>query len=88
VATQDHKQPASPPQALRVTIDGNVFDIAAVAEHPGEYHYTWISGPNPGYGFTSASSTGKRLEMLDHVNAVRNFLTQIDPKTGYIEEVS
>jgi hypothetical protein len=76
-------RPAEPP--VRVTVDGEVFDVTTQPDHPGHYHYAWISGPNPGYGFSSASSDGRPSSMVDHVEAIRNFLSQVDPETGYIE---
>lgn len=76
-------QPADPP--VRVIADGEVFDVAAQPDHPGHYHYAWISGPNPDYGFSSASSDGRPRSIVDHEEAIRNFLTHVDPDTGYIE---
>lgn len=63
--------------------DGAVFDIVPRPDHPGTYDYTWVSGPNPGYGFSSASSD--RSPAADHERAIRDFLAQIDPETGHIE---
>ena len=74
---------AEPP--VRVTVDGEVFDVTTQPDHPGHYHYAWISGPNPGYGFSSASSDGRPSSMVDHEEAIRNFLSHVDPETGYIE---
>lgn len=85
MTSSDRRDDPAGGDGIRVTVDGNVFDIVALPGRPGEYNYRWVSGPNPDYGFSSASSSKRRLEMLDHVNAIRNFLTQINPKTGYIE---
>ena len=74
---------AEPP--TRLEVDGEVFDVAARRDHPGQYDYAWISGPNPGYGFSSASSDRRLSTMADHKKAIRNFLSQVDPETGYIE---
>jgi hypothetical protein len=71
--------------AVRITVDGEVFDVTAQPDHPGQYHYEWISGPNPGYGFSVASSDGRPSTMVDHERAIRNFLSHVDPETGYIE---
>jgi len=76
-------QPAEPPD--RVTVDGEVFDVTTQPDHPGHYHYAWISGPNPGYGFSAASSDGRPSGMVDHEEAIRNFLSHVDPETGYLE---
>jgi hypothetical protein len=75
--------PAEPP--VRVIVDGEVFDVTTQPDRPGQYHYAWISGPNPDYGFSSASSDGRLSSMVDHEEAIRNFLALVDPVTGYIE---
>ena len=49
----------------------------------GWTRYSWISGPNPGYGF-SMSPTAEASE--EHRTNIRNFLSMIDPATGYIED--
>jgi hypothetical protein len=69
----------------RIEVDGEVFDVVARPDPPGQVDYTWISGPNPGYGFSSASSDGGAATRVDHVAAIRSFLSQVDPATGYIE---
>jgi hypothetical protein len=74
---------AEPP--VRVSVDGEEFEITASPDRPGQYHYDWISGPKAGYGFSSASSDGRVSTMDDHEEAIRNFLGQVDPETGYIE---
>jgi hypothetical protein len=74
---------AEPP--VRVCVDGEDFEITSSLERPGQYHYDWVSGPNPGYGFSSASSDGRPSTIDDHEEAIRNFLRQVDPETGYIE---
>jgi hypothetical protein len=45
------------------------------------YDYDWLTGPNPGYGF---SSSGPEQSMDDHEAAIRDFLQGIDPDTGYL----
>jgi hypothetical protein len=70
---------------VRITVDGEVFEVATQPDHPGHYHYTWISGPIPGYGFSSASSDRRSPTMIDHEEAIRNFLSHVDPETGSIE---
>jgi hypothetical protein len=71
--------------SVRVTVDEEVFDVTTQPDHHGHYHYAWISGPNPDYGFSSASSDGRPSTMVDHEEAIRNFLSHVDPETGYIE---
>jgi len=62
-----------------------VFDVTTQPDDGGHYHYAWISGPNTGYGFSSASSDGRPSSIVDHEEAIRNFLLHVDPKTGFIE---
>jgi hypothetical protein len=69
----------------RLTVDGEVFDVVA-GEAPGRYHYDWVSGRIPGYGFSSAVSDGSSLTVEQHVDAIRGFLAAVDPATGYIED--
>ena len=75
--------PAEPP--IRITVDGQEFEVRMQADHPGHYNYTWISGPNPGYGFGSGSSDGLPCSLRDHEDAIRDFLSDVDPNTGNIE---
>ena len=74
-----------PKPPVRVTVNGEVFDVTTQPDRPGHYEYAWISGPNPGYGFFSQSSDGRPSTMVDHEDAIRNFLSQVNPETGYIE---
>lgn len=67
--------------ALRLSCDGEYFELRP--EQSGGTHYAWLSGPNPGYGFT-VSPTIDDIE--EHTANIRSFLSMIDPETGYIEE--
>lgn len=52
----------------------------------GANQFSWLSGPNPGYGFAIGRSDGAALteaEALDHIAA---FLSGIDPATGYLRD--
>jgi hypothetical protein len=74
------------PDRFQLTVDGDLFDVRYDVDQPGAYHYTWLSGPNEGYGFTSRRSDEGRATSVDqHVQAIRRFLAQIDPETGYID---
>lgn len=66
-----------------VVVDGETFEVTA---GPDGLRFTWVSGPNPGYGFGSSWSgdvppTDAQLRSMIH-----SFLSQIDPGTGYIAE--
>jgi hypothetical protein len=79
--------------AMRISCDGETFELRP--ERSGGTHYTWLSGPNLGYGFTTSpvmEGTGVAMSLRDdldvgqHQTNIRNFLSMIDPETGYIEE--
>jgi len=59
--------------------EGEVFELRP--DQSGGTHCTWLSGPAPGYGF-SVSPTSDDVEQ--HERNIRDFLSMIDPKTGYI----
>ena len=52
---------------------------------PGVYDFDWLSGPNPAYGFTTARSDGSAMSEAEMRAAIVGFLSQINPKTGYID---
>ncbi|MBO3739183.1 hypothetical protein [Actinoplanes flavus] len=62
----------SSPDRFRLTVDGDVFDVAT---QPGAYHYTRLTGPAPGHGSTSRQQPNASM-----------FLDMVDPSTGYIED--
>ena len=76
--------PSSPTDgqaASRLEVDGEAFELRS--DGFGETHYDWISGPNPGYGFSTSPSPGSYEQ---HQANIRTFLSMIDPTTGYIED--
>ena len=66
--------------AFELEVDGEVFEIVYSSSRGS--HYVWVSGRNPGYGFGSSGPEPETLD--DHRAAIRNFLEQIDPETGFI----
>jgi hypothetical protein len=79
----------SDPDALSFTleVDGERF-VVRVAHRPGADYsdtgYTWLSGPNKGYGFSIGGPSNPSLE--DHRERIRDFLAGVDPSTGYLKE--
>lgn len=83
---------------LRLDVDGETFLVHR--RGPGDYDCDWISGPNRGYGFGSRTGVAyeppgpppgtitrpPEVTTCDHVESIRNFLAQIDPKTGHIDD--
>jgi hypothetical protein len=76
IAPQEDAAPAA-----QLECDGEIFELRP--DEFGGTHYSWLSGPNPGYGF-SMSPTADDVEQ--HQTNIRSFLSMIDPRTGYIEE--
>ncbi|MQT01272.1 hypothetical protein FF041_13880 [Streptomyces jumonjinensis] len=74
-------------QDRTMTVDGETFAVHQRPKGPPTYDFTWLTGPNEGYGFTSAVHgstaplTGAELE-----EAARGFLEEIDPATGFLSE--
>ncbi len=63
-------------------VDGELFAVGS--DEYGGTDYTWLSGPNPGYGFGVSPTPNRSVE--GHRVAVRSFLADIDPDTGYLSE--
>ena len=74
------------PDDFELAVDDERFHVVYDATQPGAYHYTWLTGPAPGYGFTSQSSSLDRRAVEHHLEAIRTFLKMVDPTTGYIED--
>ena len=74
------------PDQVRLTVDGQVFDVSYNPSQPGAYGYSWVNGPNEGYGFGSRRSDHQRSTMSEHEASIRDFLAAVDPETGYIED--
>jgi hypothetical protein len=68
--------------SFTLEVDGEVFAVRTT-EHGGS-DYSWLSGPNEGYGF--GSSGPPSLSVDEHRERIRAFLAQVDPATGYLED--
>ena len=70
------------PADVVVDVDGELFAIS-----PDEFsgtQYTWLSGPNEGYGFATSPTPDWTTDQ--HRDNVRSFLAHVDPATGYLED--
>lgn len=72
-------------QRWTLAVDGERFDVTERPDELGTYDFTWLSGPNPGYGFTSAVQPARALSEQELQASARDFLKQVDPTTGHIE---
>jgi hypothetical protein len=68
----------------RLEIEGEVFEVTTRMDVPGQVDVAWLTGPNPGYGFSSRRSSGVFSEDELEVQA-RDFLADINPETGYLD---
>ena len=66
------------PDRFQLTVNGDVFDVAYDPEQSGAYHYTRLTGPAPGHGFTSRCSDHARSTTAEHMEAIRSFLEVVD----------
>ena len=73
---------------FRLTVDGVEFEARHDPEQPGAVHYTRVTPPAEGYGFTSRISTYDAASWTRamHEQNIRSFLESIDPETGYLED--
>jgi len=72
-------------ESWRMSVDGEEFEVSRPDGKPGTYHFTWLTGPNPGYGFGFSTHPPVPADRESLVEAVRDFLAQVDPDTGHIE---
>jgi hypothetical protein len=63
-------------------VDGEVFVVCRGMG--GGTNHDWISGRNKDYGFSSSAAV--ELPEDFHRESIRNFLSMIDPETGFIED--
>ncbi len=69
--------------SLLLTVDGQDFRVWSPA--PGTYNFDWLSGPHD-YGFGLSRSDGWAMSRPEMEQAIRDFLAEIDPATGYLAE--
>lgn len=74
------------PDAFDVTVEGIEFSVTYDVAQPGAYHYTRITPPAVGYGFTSRRSDHQRSTTEHHLEVIRGFPASCDPVTGYLED--
>jgi hypothetical protein len=87
-------QPGLVPEHMRIrykgdpvmmTVAGQDFRIRARAAEPGAYDFDWLTGPQD-YGFGITRHDGSAMSLPEMEEAIRDFLAQIDPATGYMAD--
>jgi hypothetical protein len=81
----EHLGPRYTDDPVVMTVDGQDFRVRRRAGEPGTYDFDWLSGPHD-YGFTVSRSGDWAMTRPEMAEAARDFLAQIDPATGYIED--
>jgi hypothetical protein len=72
--------PVAPAPSITLEVDGELFAVRP--DGRGGTSYTWLSGPNEGYGYGESPAAAS----LDEYRAsIRAFLAQINPATGYLD---
>jgi predicted ester cyclase len=66
--------------SVTLEVDGELFAVRP--DGRGGTGYTWLSGPNEGYGFGESPARDRSPD--EHRASIRAFLAQIDPATGYL----
>jgi hypothetical protein len=69
----------------RISVDGEEFEVSRPDGKPGTYHFTWLTGPDPRYGFGFSTHPAVCVGREQLEEAAREFLAQVDPDTGHIE---
>jgi hypothetical protein len=69
----------------RMSVDGEEFEVSPREGTPGSYDLTWLTGPDPQYGFGFSTHPPVAADRAQLEEAVRDFLSQVDPETGHIE---
>ncbi|GGO68445.1 hypothetical protein [Nonomuraea cavernae] len=85
LAPEHTKPPHIKNEPITMTVDGQDFRIRERAGRPGEYDFDWLSGPHE-YGFGITRAAGAAMTLAEMEEAIRGFLAEIDPATGYLKE--
>lgn len=94
----DYEHPTAGDGPFTLTVEGEVFTVRARSNRSGSYDYTWVSGPNKGYGYSSsrrvaypsiqdradAPSGFEPATVEEHRESIRDFLSGINPETGHL----
>jgi hypothetical protein len=69
----------------RLEVDGELFEVAVRPGVRSQCDFTWVSGPNPGYGFSSRLSEDRSITRPEMVWMIKDFLAGINPETGFLD---
>lgn len=72
--------------ATKLVVDGETFSVRRRSGRPPTYDFDWLSGPNPGYGFSTGLHGATHLTEPQLREEISDFLAGIDPETGYLAD--
>jgi hypothetical protein len=73
-----------PAQHYRITVDGELWRV--VERGDGHYDFTWLSGIDPRYGFTSRALGPQPVMPPEVIEArIRDFMANVNPDTGHLD---
>ncbi|MBY8873872.1 hypothetical protein K7640_18750 [Micromonospora sp. PLK6-60] len=70
---------------MTLTVDGQEFRVRVRVGEPRTYDFDWLTGPHE-YGFALSGPRDLVLSHAEMTQAIRDFLAQIDPATGYLAD--
>lgn len=70
---------------MRLTVDGEVFDVQERPDEPGVYDLAWESAPEPGPAFSIAHNDRSKISEEELADEIRDFLANVDPETGRLD---
>lgn len=68
----------------RLTVDGQDWLVRDRPAEPATYDFTWLTGPRDS-AFTVGTSDGSPIDETFLRRAAAEFLTRINPETGYLD---
>ena len=69
----------------RLRVGGHDWLVRERPGAPGCYDVDRLSGPDPGYGFSSQTSNRAPIGEADMTRCIADFLAEIDPETGHLD---
>lgn len=71
---------------MRLTVDGEVFEVQERTDDPGVYDFEWESNPVARYGFSMARNDRAKIPEGALTEAIREFLASVPSQTGHIKQ--
>lgn len=75
---------SDPALPYRITVDGELWEV--VERGGGHYDFTWLSGIDQRYGFTSRIVGPSRPMSTEAMQTqIREFMSNVNPRTGHLD---